>query len=49
MSEPGKECLQDPTELQELSLDLMSQKRATLADCIETCWEPQSPVSPAQL
>lgn len=33
----AKECLQDPTELQELSLDLMSQKRATLADCIETC------------
>ena len=46
----NQECsLQDPTELQELSLDLMSQKRATLADCIETCWEPQSPVSLGQL
>eukprot|EP00434_Breviolum_minutum_P036719 symbB.v1.2.032549.t1/scaffold3922.1/size48298/1 len=35
--ESSQSSLQDLSELQELSFDLMSQKRASLIDCMETC------------
>ena len=39
--ESSQSSLQDLSELQELSFDLMSQKRASLIDCMETCRESQ--------